>query len=67
MIVASYLRGTLGDAPRVVFILRGTLGDAPRVVFKIKSTDLQECYGNHQDYTNEFFNLVLVKPRSGIG
>ena len=33
MIVMSFLRGTLGNAPRVVFTLRGTLGNAPHVVF----------------------------------
>ena len=38
MIVVSYLRGTLGNAPRVVFILCGTLGDAPRVVFILRGT-----------------------------
>jgi hypothetical protein len=39
MIVTSFLRGTLGNAPRVVFILpRGTLGNAPRVVFIPRGT-----------------------------
>jgi hypothetical protein len=38
MIVASYLRGTLGNAPRVVFNLRGMLGNAPHVVFILRGT-----------------------------